>query len=189
MPTKKSTKAPVAKASAMGAADPADTIAKNRGVKPVEAVLLPTVPPGFSATPFEERRTRLRLVPETQRAELLSALREAYARRATLAKEMGELAPDVSHAADLADRIESLSRTVAALAALRTCHEELEDIALSDALVLLELVNAEFQHRKGKIADLAGKYPHLDTLFAQRGSLIAEGIARKKDARNKPDNG
>jgi hypothetical protein len=186
MPSKKPAKAPVAKASAKSAPDPSDTIASNRVVTPLLAAQLPAVPTGFLATPFEERRSRLRLVPQTQRAELLAALREAHARRATLARELGEFAPDVKGAAELADRIDGLSRTVQALAALRACHEELEDIALSDGLVLLEKLNEEFQHRKGKVSDLAAKYPHLDTLFTQRGTLISEGIARSKVSRNKP---
>lgn len=184
MSTKKSPKTPAPKKNSptpeKTPGPTLDTLAQNRGVRPVDAGGLPQVPTGFAATPFEERRQRLRLVPAAQHAELLAALREAHARRGTVAKELGEFAPDVTDTAALADRIDGLARTVQALNALRTCHEELEDLALSDAIVLLEKLHAEFRHRKDKIADLAGKYPRLDTLFTQRAASISEGIAKKK---------
>lgn len=164
-----------------------DKINKNRGLRPVTAAVLPALPSGFLATPFEERRARLRLVPETQRAELLAALREVYGRKGSVKTELGEFAPEVSHAAALAERTEVLQSTLQALRALVVCHEELEDIALSDGLMLLEKLHEEFAHRKTKLPDLAGKYPHLQTLFEQRSSLIAEGIARKKEQSPKPE--
>lgn len=195
MPTKKPAKAAAKSGPAAhvtpaqteaASADPLDSLAKNRALRPVPAASLPALPSGFLATPFEERRTRLRSVPQVQRAELLAALREVYGRKGSVKTELGEFAPEVGHAAALAERTEVLQSTLQALRALVVCHEELEDIALSDGMMLLEKLHEEFAHRQTKLPDLAGKYPHLQTLFEQRSSLIAEGIARKKEQSPKP---
>jgi hypothetical protein len=158
-----------------------DAISHNRTLPFLAAAAVPAVPAGYRPAPPEERKRRLRPIAETLRAEALRALREVAARGPDKVKaELGDLAPPTAAAEQLATRIEALEATLGALRALVAAHEEIEDIALTDAQVLLENLFEEYQHRSGKIPALAQSYPQLVSYFAGRSALISEGRARSK---------
>ena len=158
-----------------------DAIAHNRSLPFLAASAVPAVPAGYRPAAPEERKRRLRPIAQTLRAEALRALREVGARGPDKVKaELGELAPHTGAAEQLASRIESLEATLGALNALVAAHEEIEDIALTDAQVLLENLFEEYSHRASKLPGLAQSYPQLAGYFAGRSALISEGRARSK---------
>jgi hypothetical protein len=158
-----------------------DDISHNRALPFLAAAAVPAVPAGYRPAAPEERKRRLRPIAETLRAESLRALREVAARGPDKVKaELGDLAPPTDSAGQLATRIEGLEATLGALRALVAAHEEIEDIALTDAQVLLENLFEEYQHRAGKVPSLAQSYPQLVSYFAGRSALISEGRARSK---------
>ena len=194
MPTKKTTSKrspspktlPKSGASGKAAAStaPQDSIAENRRLAVVKAASIPSVPTGFVPTPSDERLRRLSHPAEALRAELLLALDEVIARKASYRSELGDLAPDPVQAEALRPRLGTLRESVEAAAALSACLHELEEIALSDAAEFLQGVTEEIVHRQAKKPTLATAYARVLHIAEQRRQLIAEGIARAKDKKD-----
>lgn len=157
-----------------------DTIARNRVCSPVPAQAIPVAPDGYQPTDIEQRRRALRLVARDQEAEVMSALDEIAANEANFKQDLGDLAPDAAPAKKLASRLLATRTTLAALESLVRFHRELEDIALSDALLLIEATHREYTHRVDRMPQLALRYPALVRFFAGRSATIADGIARTR---------
>lgn len=194
MPTKKTTskRSPspktLPKSGASGKAAtstaPHDSIAENRRLAVVPAASIPKVPTGFVSTPSEERLRRLSHPAEALRAELLVALDEVIARKASYRSELGDLAPDPVQAEALRPRLGTLRESVEAVDALSACLHELEEIALSDAAEFVQGVTDEVVHRQAKKPSLATAYARVLHIAEQRRQLITEGIARAKDKKD-----
>ncbi|WP_437593306.1 hypothetical protein [Sorangium sp. So ce1000] len=157
-------------------ADFDDTIAKNRALPILDPASLPRPPAGFRPTDPETRNRRLRKVSSDLRAEVLDALREAAG--LDLAGDLGKYAPDPHRAPALAERIERVGRLSAAVQALALYTREMEQIALSDALVFLEAENKQLVNALDHAPELAERYTALRTLFETRAASIVEGRAR-----------
>lgn len=182
----KGTPQPKALATAPQAA-PNDQIAINRTVKAIAPETLPAVPLRFVPSTSDVRRRTLRLVAEDQRSELLDALKELQGAGAKLTTDLGEFAPNTAVVPEIMGRIVAAEGVLQRLRSLVTCHEELEDIALSDALVLLEQAYGEYEHRVSHIPALANRYPKLARFFAQRSQAIVEGHARRRAVKVNPE--
>jgi hypothetical protein len=159
---------------------PEDTIAYNRACSPILATSIPEVPAGYRATIIDQRRRMLRLLALELRAEAILALEELTFNASTLKQDLGELAPDPAPAKVLFSRVQEIGKSIAAQEALLQFHREIEDIAMSDAVVLLEAAYKEYQHRVDRVPQLAQRYSALERFFTFRSAAIAEGIARAK---------
>ena len=164
---------------------PEDTIAYNRACAPIAETAIPAVPAGYRPTDFEHRRRFLRLLSGDLRAEAILALAEIIARAPTLQQDLGELAPSPETANALFTRIQETGKSIASQEALLHFHREIEDIALSDALQLLEAAFKEYQHRLDRFPQLAQRYTALERLFRARSAAISEGMARAKTTKPK----
>jgi hypothetical protein len=84
-------------------------------------------------------------------------------------------------AARLARRITTLSAGVGAASRLLNYLEELDEIALSDAMLYLENLNKEYEHAVPLKPSLATNYEQLTRFFSSRGEAISEGLADAED--------
>jgi hypothetical protein len=159
---------------------PDDTIAYNRACSPVPAASFPKVPAGYRPTDADQRRRVLRLVALDLQAEATLALEEIADNEATLSEDLGEFAPDPVPTKALLTRVHEIGKSVAAQEALLQFHREIEDIALSDAVMVLEGAYKEYKHRVDRVPQLAQRYSALERFFRFRSASIAEGIARSK---------
>ncbi|UQA59856.1 hypothetical protein [Polyangium aurulentum] len=157
-------------------ADFDDTIAQNRALPLVDVAAVPRPPLGYRATDPEVRNRRLRKVAAEHRAEALDALAEAAGR--DMPNELGKYAPDPERAAAMAERLARAGGLVTVAQALLAYAREMDQIALSDAILLLEQVHRELSHAAEHEPLLAEHYPALRTLFEARREAIAEGRAR-----------
>lgn len=180
------TPGPAAPQKATADTGPHDSIAENRRLAVVPAASIPKVSPGFVPTPNEERLRRLTRPAEALRAELLAALDEVIARKASYHGELGDLAPDPEQAETLRPRLAALRESVEAADALAASLHELEEIAYSDAADFLQAVTDELTHRSRKKPELALAYSRVLHIAEQRRQLIAEGIARARDRKESP---
>jgi hypothetical protein len=158
-----------------------DTIAKSRALVFPTAEQFPPIPEGYQPTRLEERKRRLRPIPQDLIAEGLRALREIDSAGDGIRKDLGELAPDTSAALPLATRIEALEAAIGRQESLLYAYREIEDIALTDAVELLEAVYEEYEHRVKKVPSLATRYPMLAAYFKARSDAISKGIARARE--------
>lgn len=161
------------------AAEPGDTIARARALPVPPVGKVPPLPAGYVPADPDELR-RLRKAPADQRAALLAALRELAERQGQLAGDLGEFAPSGKQAAALAERIEAASATLHALAAQQQLLAELEDIALSDSVLLLEEAHEAYSYRVARRPGLSQVYPRLEELFRLRSQAISDGMARSR---------
>ncbi len=194
MPTKKSpqktdsspktSRPPAADHQATADTGPYDSIAENRRLPVVPAASIPKVTAGFVPTPNEERLRRLTRPAEALRAELLVALDEVIARKATYRGELGDLAPDPEQAETLRPRLASLRESVEAADALAAFLHELEEIAYSDTAEFVQAVTEEIEHRARKKPELELAYSRVLYIAGQRRQLITEGIARARDRKD-----
>ncbi len=162
-----------------------DTIAHNRACQPVQAAEIPTVPAAFKPTEPEKRRRSLRVMPAALNAEALHALEEIAANEATFQQDLGELAPNPAPAKKLATRIRTLDGTLGAMNAQVEYHQELEDIAQSDMIEILEAAYREYEHRVDRMPQLAKRYQALVRFFEARSAAISAGIERAKAEKEK----
>ncbi|KYG05106.1 hypothetical protein BE21_42830 [Sorangium cellulosum] len=107
---------------------------------------------------------------------MVDALHEAAG--LDLVGDLGKYAPDPQRAPALVERIERVGRLSAAVQALALYAREMEQIALSDALVFLEAENKQLANALEHAPELAERYTALRTLFETRSATILEGRAR-----------
>lgn len=162
-----------------------DTIARNRACQPVQSSDLPVVPAAFKPTEFEKRRRSLRAIPGSLASEGLHALEEIAANEATFQQDLGELAPSAAPVGKLVTRIQTIDRTLGALTGQLEYHQELEDIAQSDMLEILEAAYREYEHRVDRMPQLAKRYQALVRFFEARSAAISAGIERAKAEKEK----
>ncbi|WP_437930925.1 hypothetical protein WMF37_17385 [Sorangium sp. So ce291] len=175
-PVKPASAEPMRPGEAAPEADFDDTIAKNRALPILDPASLPRPPAGFRPTDPDTRNRRLRKVSSELRAEVLDALREAAG--LDLIADLGKYAPDPRRAPALAERLERVGRLSGAVQTLSLYAREMEQIALSDALVFLEAENKQLANALEHAPELAERYAALRTLFETRSASILEGRAR-----------
>lgn len=168
-------------------ADFNDTIAHNRALDILKPAAVPRPPQGYRPTDADVRGRRLRRLSADLRSEAITALHEAAGR--DLKGELGRFAPEPSRAKAVAERLLSTGDLVARAQELLDYAKEVDQIAMSDALVLLEAENKQLENALDHEPALAGNYRALTALFAARSVAIAEGIARAKSTEKSTDSG
>ena len=161
-------------------ADFDDTIARNRSLPLLDAQAVPHPPRGYRPTDPDVRRARLRRFAGDLRSESMDALREAAGRDLQL--ELGRFAPDPQRAAALVERLTITGEGVARAEALLAYEREIDQIALSDAFLLLDSENKQYANAVEHDPSLLAHYRALVKLFESRSVAIAEGMARAKSA-------
>jgi hypothetical protein len=161
-------------------ADFDDTIAHNRSLPLLDHQAIPHPPRGYRPTNPDIRRARLRRFAGDLRSESMDALREAASR--DLQAELGRFAPDPQRAAALAERLTLTGEAVARAEALLAYAREIDQIALSDAFLILDLENKQYTNAVAHDPSLLAHYRALVKLFEARSGAITEGIARAKSA-------
>jgi hypothetical protein len=161
-------------------ADFNDTIAHNRSLPPLDPAAVPYRPHSFRPTDPEVRARRLRRLSTDLRAEAAEALDEATGR--DLRSDLGKFAPEPQRASALVARIRQTGELVARAHDLLQYAKEVDELALSDALLFLEAEHKQFNHSVEHDPSLASRYRALVKLFAARSGAIAEGIARARSA-------
>ncbi len=126
-------------------ADFDDTIAQNRALPILDPASLPRPPVGFRPTDPDVRNRRLRKLSTELRAEAIDALTEAGGRN--MQADLGKYAPDPKRAQVLAERLQVTGKLVAVAQGLLSYAREVDQIALSDALLLLEAENKQLGTR------------------------------------------
>jgi hypothetical protein len=162
-----------------------DTIARNRACQPVQPSEVPAVPGAFKPTEAEKRRRSLRMIPASLHSEALHALQEVVTNEATFQQDLGELAPSPAPAKKLVARVQTIDASLGALRAQLEYHLELEDIAQSDMLEILEAAYREYEHRVDRMPQLAKRYQALVRFFEARSAAISAGIERSKAEKEK----
>jgi hypothetical protein len=157
-------------------ADFDDTIAQNRALPILDPASVPRSPPGFRLTDPDKRNRRLRKLAAENRAEAVIALEEASQR--DLKADLGKYAPSPTQAQPLAERLVQTGELVAVAQSLLAYAREVEQIALSDALIFLEAEHKQLEHAVEHEPALADRYRALGVLFAARKDAIVEGLAR-----------
>ncbi len=161
-------------------ADFDDTIAHNRSLPLLDTQAVPHPPRGYRPTDPDVRRARLRRFAGDLRSESMDALREAASR--DLRTELGRFAPEPQRAAALVERLTTTGEAVARAEALLAYAREIDQIALSDAFLLLELENKQYANAVEHDPSLLAHYRALVKLFEARSAAIAEGMARARSA-------
>jgi hypothetical protein len=159
-------------------ADFNDTIAHNRSLPLLAPEAVPHRPQGFRPTDPEVRSRRLRRLSSDLRAEAAEALDEASGR--DLKSDLGRFAPEPQRASALVARIRQTGELVARAQDLLQYAKEVDELALSDALLFLEAEKKQFNHSIEHDPSLVSRYRALAKLFAARSGAIAEGIARAR---------
>ena len=160
-----------------------DTIARTRGLAVPAASGVPSVPAGYQPTDPKQRIKRLRRIAGTLRSEVIAALTTLGARGAGVKEDLGKFAPDCSSAGALAARLGKTAALSAAADALAAFASEADQIALSDAVVLLEAVNKQLKNASASDPSLKTTYATVVEIFATRGAAVQAG---KKRAKKKP---
>jgi hypothetical protein len=176
--------APTSKAGAL--ASSLDSVARVRSL-PVPGLTSIPVPPKDYVPLLPEERQRLRKLAADLRAEALAALTELSASSATYQADLGDLVPEVAETGPLAKRMADSAANLAAAQLYASYVQDLQLVAFSDGLELLEAVHAELIHRLPRRPQLATKYAKVLSLFEQRAASISEGMAQARKTATKED--
>jgi hypothetical protein len=164
----------------VGDPDFEDVVSINRSVPVVDPLTVPRPPLGYRATDPDVRSRRLRKLSAEHRAEALDALHEASQR--FVDAPFGSNAPEQARAKGLRDRLVQTGALVVAAQSLLNYAKELDQVAMSDAVLFLEEEHRVLLHALPHEPDLAAHYPALITLFAVLE--IAEGFGRTATERS-----
>jgi hypothetical protein len=157
-----------------------DTIARTRGLAITAASGVPKAPSGYQPTDPDQRKKRLRRIASTLRAEMITALGLIGSRGAAVKDDLGKFAPDGAQAKGIADRMTKAGALVAAATSLAEFAAEADQIAISDAVVLLEAVNKQLKNAAASDPALLTTYAPVVEIFATRNAAIQAGKRRAK---------
>lgn len=177
---------PVPTSKAAAVASSLDSVARLRSL-PVPVLTSIPVPPKDYVPLLPEERQRLRKLAADLRAEALAALTELSASSATYQADLGDLVPEVAETGPLAKRMADSAANLAAAQLYASYVQDLQLVAFSDGLELLEAVHAELSHRLPRRPQLATKYAKVLSLFEQRAASISEGMAQARKSATKED--
>jgi hypothetical protein len=159
-----------------------DTVAYNRACPILEAETLPAPPPEYRRSPTRVRQS-LRRVDDEHVLLLESSLDACVARGTKLVDDFGKRAPKLEKVSHLSQRLKRIRRFKASLSLLVRYIDEIEDITLNDAILLLEGVKEEYDCEVKRDPNLSKEYEPLVGLFKARSAKIAAGLAEAKKVR------
>ena len=154
-----------------------DQMAINRALPVTPLEDIPQRPRAFVPTDIEVRRRVLRKMADELRAEGKEAMAEAVERGDDLQGDLGPRAPAAAAVAEVLDRIRSSESAILRVGGLLEYLLEIEDIALSDGMLLLEKLNKAYKYNVELDPNLAEIYPALVKFFAARSRMVSEGMA------------
>jgi hypothetical protein len=166
---------------------PNDTIAANRSVTVVAAESIPQPPKGYKETAIDVRRKILRTVAEDEEAEIKEALKALIKRGPAITDDLGKNAPNTSQLDALLARLDAVQASITATEFLLGYLNELEDIALSDAFLILEQAHRLYQANVISEPQLKTYYAAVERVFTARANAIREGISRKRNEKAAKD--
>jgi hypothetical protein len=142
-------------------------------------VTIAAVPEGFKVMEGAARQALLK-VPAEQEAEVDLAMVQLWEKRATLAVDLGTLAPDAAKGKALEERMHAAREANSKAQALAAYTEEQEALANHAVAGHLNLASRDIEHMAERNPQIAERYPKVLTVVAQRRDAIAVGIARSK---------
>ena len=162
----------------------ADRIAHTRTLTLPGKGTIPAVPGSYRSPTAEDRRRNLRPLDAELVAETILALDDlAEKGAAALVTDLGDAGKEAADAAkvskDLGDADEQVAQAEALLEYVRTRRA----IIASDAVRVLDAVDAEVTHRAKRAPALAQRYRKVLNVTAARNAKIAAGIESAKAAR------
>lgn len=165
--------------------DPAfdDAITKNRACPLPPPASVPSPPKGYRPTAAVTRSRRLRKLADELRAETLVALGELTTHGPGVKDDLGRYAPEPAHIVNVRERLTTSGQLVAAAETLLGFANEMDQIARSDAVQILESVHKLLQTALPHNPKLAERYRGVTEIFGAVGAAIAKGRARAKKAR------
>jgi hypothetical protein len=145
---------------------------------------IPSPPTGYRPPSVEERRRVLRLLDEEHVAEAILALQDLAAKGPkALADDLGPAAADVQGPGRVASELVVIDRLLTKLSRVTEFLTTRRAIAASDAVVMLESVAEELDHRAKRDPHVRDRYAPTFKVMASRSAKISEGPAAAKAAR------
>jgi hypothetical protein len=161
-----------------------DTIARTRMFPLLSMEQIPEVPAGYVSPTMDERRRELRSLDDELTAETVLSLQELAAMDPKeLADDLGDARDDVQDPGKLAAELVSIDRLIVKVGDLMEFLTTRRAIAASDAVVMLEAVVAEIDHRARRNPKIRNRYAATYKVMATRSAKISEGLAAARAAK------
>ena len=161
-----------------------DAIAQARTLSLPSMGDIPEPPAGYTSPSVEERRRQLRSLDDELTAETILGLQELAAiGPKALADDLGDAAGDVQNPGQLASELVSLDKLLTKVGHVMEFLTTRRAIAASDAVVMLEAVVAEVDHRARRKPMIRDRYSATYKVMATRSAKISEGLAAAKAAK------
>lgn len=161
-----------------------DTIARARTLPLLSMEEIPEPPAGYVSPSVDERRRELRSLDDELTAETVLGLQELAAiDPKALADDLGEATDDVQNPGTLAAELVSIDKLIVKVGDLMEFLTTRRAIAASDAVVMLEAVVAEIDHRARRNPKIRNRYAATYKVMATRSAKISEGLAAARAAK------
>ena len=140
---------------------------------------LPAVPEAHKFMDGATRQGLLKIASD-QRAEIDQAMEQLWTDRASIAKDLGTLAPDADEGAVLNARMLAAREANRKAQALAAYTDEQEALANHTVLGHLNTAAADIEHMAQKNPQIAARYARVLAVVVQRREAIVAGMARAK---------
>ncbi len=140
---------------------------------------LPSVPEGDKPMDGVARQGLLKIAAD-QRAEIDQAMEQLWSDRASIAKDLGTLAPDADKGAALNARMLAAREANRKVQALAAYTDEQEALANHAVVGHLNTAASDIEHMAQKNPQIAARYARVLAVVTQRRDAIAAGMARAK---------
>ena len=140
---------------------------------------LPSVPEGDKPMDGVTRQGLLKIASD-QRAEIDQAMEQLWSDRASIAKDLGTLAPDADQGAALNARMLAARESNRKTQALAAYTDEQEALANHAVVAYLNTAAADIEHMAQKNPQIAARYAKVLAVVIQRREAIVAGMARAK---------
>jgi hypothetical protein len=157
-----------------------DTVAQNRVCPVIEAATIPRPPGGYLPTEAKIRQRFLRKVDQELEVHFDKSLDCCVEHGAKVLRDPDERDLRPEKAIQLRHRLAAIRRTKAAAQFLLTYLNEIEDIALSDGIQLVEGFGELYELAARKDPSLGLDFDPMLKFFAARGAKISEGRERAR---------
>ena len=169
---------------------PQAVVPSNDGISQVRSFALPLMesipdpPAGYRSPSADDRRRQLRVLDEELTAETILALQEIGAMDTkALLSDLGAAAGDIHTPVQVAAELVSIEKLLTKLSRVTEFLTTRRAIAASDAVVMLEAVVAEVDHRARRKPNMRDRYSATYKVMATRSAKISEGLAAAKAAK------
>ena len=140
---------------------------------------LPAVPEGAKSLDGPARQGLLKVAAD-QRAEIDQAMEQLWSDRASIAKDLGTLAPSADAGAALNARMLAAREANRKVQALAAYTDEQEALANHAVIGHLNTAAGDIEHMAQKNPQIGARYARVLAVVVQRREAIAAGMARAK---------